>query len=96
MKGENEETNKVHLSTAKQESGTFSRAKETHGRKNSTHGLNSTGTVPHPKYIEIHRTESITGRRAPERTLVRICAIFEIAMMSPPGGFSPFEEGLLR
>lgn len=56
-----------------------------------TERKNSTGTVPHPKYIE-----SIAGQRAPERTLVRICAIFEIAMMSPPSGFSPFEEGLPR
>lgn len=54
-----------------------------------TYGQNSTGTVP--QYIEIYK--SIPGQQAPERMLVRICG-FEIAMMSPPSGFSPFEEGL--
>ena len=97
MKGENEEINNVTPKARQNgESGTFSRAKERHvGKKIVLTEQNSTGTVPRTRYIEIH-PESIAGQRAPERTPVRICAIFEIAMMSPPSGFSPFEEGLLR
>jgi hypothetical protein len=39
-------------------------------------------------YIEIYKSQSPGAK-------VRISAIFEIAMMSPPSGFSPFAEGLL-
>jgi hypothetical protein len=57
---EDEESNKVRLSMA--ESGTAKNG--TRGEK-GTHGRNSTGTVPHPKYIEIHRVHRwATGARA--------------------------------
>jgi hypothetical protein len=65
VKGESGETNKVHLSTAEWESGTFSRAKNGIWGKNSTHGRDSIGSVPHTKYIEIHRVNRwATGARA--------------------------------
>lgn len=87
-------TTKVHLGMAGRESGTFSRA------KNGTLGkIVLTDRIVQERFHTqntLRCTESIAGRRAQERTFVRICAIFEIAMMSPPSGFSPSEKGLLR